>query len=291
MIEIQYCPDPGLGQVRVAGTDARQFLHAQTTQRIDDQPAGERRLAAWLNAKGRVRALFDVVPDGDEFRLILPQSEVETLLRGFGLFVLRARVTLEAVPEQAVASLLGPVDDWLARQGFASGQQAVTAAGAGLVIRAGRDRIDLTGPPDWLAELSAGLPRGDRDDFERTAVRDGLPTVSGTLRERYIPQMLNLERLGAVSFSKGCYPGQEIVARTENLGTVKRRLRQFRLGPGTRPAAGDAVVDAAGDSAGEINRIAPTDDGYALLAVVAIDADGLALGSDGRQLAPGAGPD
>jgi folate-binding Fe-S cluster repair protein YgfZ len=98
--------------------------------------------------------------------------------------------------------------------------------------------------------------------------------------------MLNLERIDAVSFSKGCYPGQEIVARTENLGEVKRRLVRFACGPGPLPTAGSEVLDSADRAVGEVNRSSATGQGCELLAVIQIDAlgDRLTLAADGREL-------
>jgi folate-binding protein YgfZ len=236
MTAARTCPQPELGVVRVSGRDARRFLHAQMTQAINDLPASGRILAAWLSARGRVRALFEVVADGDTLWLILPADNCDYLVTELSRFILRADARLE------------------------------TAATATL--------------PAALADID--LHRSDAAVVD--AIRRGLPEVTAALRERYIPHMLNLDRLGAVSLTKGCYPGQEIVARTTNLGQVKRRLSRFALGAGERPAPGDELVAADGTSAGEINRVAATASGFELLAVVPIDAGNLRLGSDGRVL-------
>jgi tRNA-modifying protein YgfZ len=100
--------------------------------------------------------------------------------------------------------------------------------------------------------------------------------------------MLNLDRLGAISFTKGCYPGQEIVARAQNLGEVKRRLARFRAGTGARPESGGVLIDAASQPVGEIDRVAAAGTGYELLAVTRIDAplERLTLETDGRVLEP-----
>jgi folate-binding protein YgfZ len=285
MTETRFCPAPGLGLIRVSGRDARQFLHAQTTQRIDDLPPTESRLAAWLNAKGRVRALFHVVPDAEAFWLVLLADEIESVVRGLSLFVLRADVKLEPAGEFAVASLLGPAASWLAERGLELDAHAVTVTDGAIVVRQGQERIDIIANPESLTRFGADLAPANRDAFELVAVRQGLPAINAASREQYIPQMLNLERLGAVSFNKGCYPGQEIVARTQNLGAVKRRLGRFATGPGARPMVGDAVVAGDGEAqAGEVNRVAATPDGYELLAVVSVASQGLALGNDARVL-------
>ena len=310
-------PDRGL--IHVAGPDARAFLHAQTTQRISDLGTGETRLAAWLTAKGRIRALFDIVPEGNAFWLVLPAELRDDVARQLGLFVLRAKVSLTPVDDRKVVALAGVDDAWLERHGLAvplggvviegRGDHAGTGADAdadadadGAGAGAGADfgstirfrtvagRVDLIGTPAALdarlAELRDVLPVESPDRAVLELISAGRPEITAATRERYTPHMLNLERLGGVSFSKGCYPGQEIVARTQNLGAAKRRIMRFRVAGGARPRPGDEIADASVDVVGEINCAAATADGYELLAVVPVETDGrgLALGTDGRGL-------
>jgi folate-binding protein YgfZ len=238
MTETTRTSQPELSVIRVTGADARAFLHAQTTRSLQDLPATGRCLTAWLNAKGRVRALFEVVADGDSLWLVLPADNRDYVITELSRYILRAKVQIAA---------------------------------------AGTDEL-----PDALAAIS--LAPTDADAL--VAIRRGIPQITAALRERYIPQMLNLDRLDAVSFTKGCYPGQEIVARSANLGEVKRRIRRFTFGDGDRPVPGDAIVSADGQSAGEINRIAATDSGFELLAVVPVTAEQLSLADDGRAIRP-----
>ena len=284
MSDLRYCRPPGLGLVRVSGRDARKFLHAQTTQRVDDLSPRETRLAAWLNAKGRVLALFDIVPDGDAFLLILPADNVEPVISGLRRYVLRDDVRIEREAARTVLTLLGDVDVQLGAPGLALGRGAVTVADGTILARTGERRIDLIAAA--LPALLNGVAETRADDAARAAIAAGRPEVSLALIDRYTPHMLGLERLGAVSFNKGCYPGQEIVARTEHRGAVKRGVRRFRCATGTRPAPGDAIVDAAAAPAGEVNRVATFGGGFDLLGVVSLDAEGSGcrLGSDDRAL-------
>jgi folate-binding protein YgfZ len=162
----------------------------------------------------------------------------------------------------------------------------VAALPEATLVRIAANRIDVIGSADLPGTLFAGLEETDADAATLAAIALGRPEIPAALSERYVPQMLNLERLGAVSFTKGCYPGQEIVARTEHRGQVKRRLRRLAAGPGARPAAGDAVIDTAGETVGEVNRAAATRAGFELLAVVAVETEttGLRLAADGRPL-------
>ena len=286
MLNIQTCPRKDLGLLYVTGNDARVFLHAQSTQEINDLPATETRLAAWLSAKGRVRALFDVVPAGDSFWLITPADNIDWLAQQLSLFILRSDVGLEVVEHTAVYSLCGEANEWLSGHGIDLGQHGVVCRDDALWLRESPGCINVIAKPDRLTTAFAGLASCEPDRAVLAAIATGRPDMPATLRERYIPQMLNLQRLGAVSFNKGCYPGQEIVTRTEHRGSVKRSLQRYRIDRGARPQAGDAIVDSKGLSAGEINRVAASADGFELLTVV---SDGTGSGElmiqvDSRQL-------
>lgn len=314
--------NPGL--IRVRGADARAFLHAQTTQDMAALAAGTTRPAAWLSAKGRVRALFDVVADGEDFWLIGPADDGEYLQTELARYVLRADVRIEPARDFTLLSLCGADDAWLAAhtvglapkrasevapevvpepgpeaapkvepepapevaRDFAVG--TVRRGGDTLFARTGSERIAVIAPAGPRPAALAAVPACDADRDALAAIAEGRAEIPPKLRERYVPQMLNLDRIGAVSFTKGCYPGQEIVARTQNLGSVKRRLRRYALAPGERPAPGDAIVDANGEPAGEVNRVAATGAGFELLAVTPVEAPdgGLVLARDGRPLEP-----
>jgi folate-binding protein YgfZ len=286
MPDVRFCRQPGLGILRVSGRDARKFLHAQTTQQIDDLKPQETRLAAWLNAKGRVLALFDVVPDGDGYLLILPADNVGAVIAGLRRYVLRDDVRIESAADCSVLCVIGAVDDWLGERGIALPRQGVAAAGDAILARTGERRVDVIAAAPPLPPVLAGLAEADADAAALVAIAEGRPDMPAVLADRYTPHMLNLER-NAVSFTKGCYPGQEIVARTEHRGEAKRGIRRLASPTGTRPLPGDAIVDAAGALQGEVNRAAAADGGFEILAVAGVGAGvhGLHL-ADGRALAP-----
>lgn len=287
MPDVSFCRQPGQGVLRVSGRDARRFLHAQTTQRIDDLGPGETRLAAWLSAKGRVLALFDVVPDGEGFLLILPADRLAAVSAGLRRYVLRDAVALEAASDRSVLSAVGEVDAWLADRGVVLPLHAVATAGDALLARTGERYVDVIARPGSLPAVLAGLVEADADAAALVAIGEGRPDVPAALADRYTPHMLSLER-DAVSFTKGCYPGQEIVARTEHRGEAKRRIRRFSSESSARPEPGDDIVDPEGAAAGEVNRVAATGAGFELLAVVGIEAgpEGLRLAGDTRPLRP-----
>jgi hypothetical protein len=280
MPEAYYCERRDLGLLRVAGRDAQGFLHAQTTQAINDLPRSETRLAAWLSAKGRVRALFDVVATDEAFWLITEADNVAWLATELGRYVLRSDVRLDVVTDRAVWSCGGAGGEIE----LAAGRVVERAGACWLETRS--SSILVFGKPDAVLPGLAGRPESDINAANLAAISVGRPALPASLRDRYTPHMLNLEQLGAISFKKGCYPGQEIVARTENLGTVKRRIHRFSATSGERPKPGDTIIDADDQSVGEVNRVAAAGAGYELLAVVPVESNAgeLRLEQDGRRL-------
>jgi tRNA-modifying protein YgfZ len=288
MTELAFCRAHDRAPIRVTGRDARQFLHAQTTQRLDDLAPNETRTAAWLTPKGRVRAVFDVVPDGEDFWLVTEAGNADWLAAELGRYVLRADVRLEAGGERAVYSIVGGSREWLETRGLGLDRHGVAGGNGGIWFRVAPARVDIVARPADIEPSLAGLGEATADAAALAAIAVGRPRVPAALRDRYVAQMLNLDRLGAISFTKGCYPGQEIVARAQNLGEVKRRLARFRTGAGARPETGGVLIDAASQPAGEIDRVAAAGAGYELLAVTRIDTadQRLTLETDARELEP-----
>lgn len=293
MLEPCYVRQPDLGLIRVTGADARGFLHAQTTQDLAGLGASGVRRAAWLSAKGRVRALFDVVAEGAGLWLVLPADNAGYLATELERYVLRSDVSLEPADDRAVYSVCGESAEWLGAEGIRPEPGEAAVGADALWYALGPRRVDVIGPAAAAPAPIAGLAGCRPDLAALEGIALGLPQVTAALRERYLPQMLNLDRLDAVSFTKGCYPGQEIVARTTNLGEVKRRLARFALGAGVPPPPGAEIVDVEGRPAGEVNLSARTGTGFDLLAVVSLAAarDALRLAADGRELEPRPLPD
>lgn len=285
-------PLPRLGLLHVAGDDAATFLHNQLTQAISDLAADASRLAGWCNAKGRLLALFRVLHTDTGLLLIADRDVIEAALPRLRLFVLRARVALTDLSgEEGVLGLAGPAAEALLAE--AAGTPAVAAEG---VTRAGDLHVvRLPGEPPvrylvaapkaqlgglW-ERFSRALTPADEGFWELLDIRAGLPDIRLETRERFVPQMLNLEPLGGISYSKGCYPGQEVVARMHYLGRLKRRMHRLES-DGAPPAPGSGLRTAAGKDAGEVVRAAtrPTG-GCELLAVLRVEAEQEELLVDG----------
>src|SRR6185295_3257044 len=215
-------------------------------------------LAGWLDARGRVRALLRVWPLPDRWLLATPREGVDDLLKRLRMFVLRSAVKLGVANDVALAAVLDATPDWLAKRGLPA------AAAPDTVITRGELRWVCVAPGYWqvagpsaaVAAVEPELTRVSPAAAALAEIRLGLPAITPPLVDRFVAQMLNLDALGATVFDKGCYPGQEVVARVHNLGEVKRRARRYAT-TGPSPAIGAAVGAPSGEAVGEVVRSAP----------------------------------
>jgi folate-binding protein YgfZ len=262
-----------LGVVAVRGADAAQFLNAQLTVDVMALDAQHWQLGAYCSVKGRVLALFEMWRVDDGFRLLLPAEQSEPLRTRLARFVLRSKVRLEdAAAEWTAFGLTGPgIEAALQAIGLQIPQAPWTGCpqddGARLVRlpaspRTGA-RLMLLAPaaagPTWRRKLEAVAPV-DAGVWWWSKVDAGLPDVWAVTQERFIPQMLNLDVLGAVHFRKGCYPGQEVVARSQYLGKLRRRMMRGRA---EQASAGEDLFDQdnAGGPVGTVVVAAASPDG------------------------------
>ena len=233
-------PLPHLGIIRVEGEDAAKFLQGQLTQDFALLGASEARLAAFCNAKGRMQASFIgwQRPSG-EILLVLSRDILAPTLKRLSMFVLRAKARLSDATDHYV--LRGLAGDAL--QATAPGLQGPwtkTENGPASVVElyaADGQRRAL-----WVAPVGTASPAGaalDPSLWLWGEVRSGIATITAPIVEAFVPQMLNYESVGGVNFKKGCYPGQEVVARSQFRGTLKRRAYLVR--GDTEMAAGQEV--------------------------------------------------
>ncbi len=213
-----------LGVIRAEGEDAAKFLHGQLTHDFALLDLAHARLCAFLSAKGRMQASFiGFKRSPTEVWLVCRRDVLAATLKRLSMFVLRAKVRLtDATDGVRVAGLAGDAIKSVA--GGAENTWAKADFGAASVIHlppaAGQARAL------WLAPASEPLPAGAALDPQLWAwgeVQSGVATLSAALVDAFVPQMLNYESVDGVSFKKGCYPGQEVVARSQFRGAIKRR--------------------------------------------------------------------
>lgn len=237
---------PAVSLLRADGPDAGTFLQAQTMNDVASLVPGQWQWNGWLNPKGRVIALFALWRTGaDGFLLLLPDFPASALLPGLQRFVLRARVRLQVETGLCAAAAFGAA---LHRPDAPANMAQAIADDAWLLDMAGETARQLLLLPTAHPALAPACADGE----ERWRVQDmahGLPRLPAEPAEAWTPQMLSLQRLQAFSLRKGCYPGQEIVARTHYLGQGKRSLLRL-LGRGLAPGA--AITDSGGRPLGEV---------------------------------------
>jgi folate-binding protein YgfZ len=281
---VQTCPIDERAVIRVSGTDAASFLQAQLTQDLRELNDRQFALAAWLDAKGRVRNVFYLLRVDEEFRILCHAGLAETTVARMRLYVFRAKVEISHDAEMRVHAVVERRPQGKATLEFLppNSAQSVSQAGATRWLRLGSGLVYGTGPAPELASMTADLAAMPSGCAEAAEMKLGLPVLAPGAEECYTAQMLNLDRLGGISFSKGCYPGQEVVARTHNLGQVKRRLYCFQAQAAV--TSGADVVDANGIIVGNVLHVAECQGSFVLQAVVQIDRAAEPLLANGISL-------
>ncbi|MEX2479263.1 MAG: hypothetical protein WD928_00235 [Gammaproteobacteria bacterium] len=265
-----------LGVIAVRGDAALAFLHGQLSADLRAMTSGQTVLTAWCSPKGRVVFLLRVVVTDDGFRLLLPLDQIAACVKRLRLFVLRAAVEIEdRSAAEGVLLLRGLAANASLPETLCSGGTPELCWCVGSL----RD-IGEAWPTFAIA------PCGE-DAAALDAIRRGLPVLDHSLADEFLPQELNLDYLAGVSFEKGCYPGQEIVARVRFRGTVKRRLARLSGDPGTPAASGSRVCGVGSEQAvgTVLDCVRIADESVELLAVLRVDAEAIYLaGSPGSLL-------
>lgn len=286
---------PFLGVLRLYGQDAARFLQGQVTHDTQLLADGRTLLAACNTPQGRVIALLRLKQTEDAVYALLPVDLLEHVASRLRRFVLRARVDVQIAADLQVAWVGGhPFSETLAVESYDATRtlSAIPQAGATEVVSFdyGSGRQVVAAPGAALRaitglSLSRSLPRIE-EEWWAADIAAGLPQVFRASSEQFVPQMLNLDLLDGISFTKGCYTGQEIVARTQHLGRIKRRTFRYRVAAGA-PIAPLAGLNLEGSKVAEVVMSAPRGDAVELLAVTALDArDRTLVTEDGREAVP-----
>ena len=288
---------PGAGVMLARGPQAVDLLHAQLTQELRDWPEATARMAALCTPQGRMLAdlLLWREPDG-AIAMLLDAELLEPTLKRLRMFILRLQCSLEdARASHRVFGLLEPMaegdnarDTWQVRHdGGLTRLRLPDAPGMRRTLLGARD-------DQGMASLPA-LERGSEADWKLAEIRAGIGHVGSATVQQFVPQMLNYEVLGAVDFHKGCYPGQEVVARTQYRGSVKRRTFRLLAAAPMQPGAEIFSSEDPGQPCGVVVACAPAEspawEALAELKLAATHAGTLHLGAaDGPRLELGSLP-
>jgi hypothetical protein len=282
---------PHMGLLRFSGPDAASFLQGQVSNDTRRLAGGTPLLAAFSTPQGRVVAVLHLVPHSSGIIALLPRELVAPVRERLRKYVLRAKVNLEDLTGEFLCFGLQPAPATTLGIGGSEAPDIARAyvecAGVG-VARIGADasRCWVIGnegsiaalPPGWLAAALANPPAqtgsgGRPSEAERhwrlADIRAGIPQVYGPTSEMFVAQMLNLDLIDGISFTKGCFAGQEIIARTQHLGRIKRRMHRLRL-PAGGLAIGQQLMLPDGRS-GRVTEVADAGGHFEALAVLNTD--------------------
>jgi len=300
---------PEFGLITVSGEAGAQFLHGQLTQDIEHLQAGQARWAGYCSPKGRLMASFRAWRGEDGVvRLALSRPLTASIARRLSMFVLRAKAKVTDTSDASV--VFGLIGEAAARAAVQGTTVCVPMADAASVA-AGIELIGLpplpqdAGPelPRWLlvvpaaeaastwSRLCAAVPALHANGWRRSEVLAGVARIVPATSEHFVPQMVNFESVDGVSFTKGCYPGQEVVARSQYLGKLKRRMF-LASGSAELPLPAQDVHPLAegSDPCGEVVLAAPDGrGGFDVLFESQLDAveqAGVRIGSNALTLRP-----
>lgn len=280
------CPLLEWAALSVSGPDAASFLHGQFTNDVAGLAVGAVQYSGYCSPKGRMLANFPLARVADaEYLLVVPAAIAPALVRRLRMFVLRAKVVVAPLAEShACIGIAGPAGAAPQAQSVQQ-EEGVTVLGLPdgrllAVCAASRTR------PFWETITRSATPAGSKV-WDWLAINAGLPVITTATQDKFVPQMLNWELVGGVNFQKGCYPGQEIVARMQYLGKLKERLYRAHVAADGAATPGAPLYGAQfGEQAcGTIVNAAPAPGGGSdVLAVIQIAS----AQSDTVRLAPAA---
>ncbi|EIJ44310.1 folate-binding protein YgfZ [Beggiatoa alba B18LD] len=273
------------GLLQVTGNDAEKFLQGQFTNDVRQVNGQRSQLSAWCNAKGRVLYTFHLIKRNNDYLIFLPYEGLEAVQKRLKMFVLRADVQFTDVSEQLVSiSIAGnhSVQYLSEALGFAVPQESnmsITQGQYTVVRIAGQTPRYLviadseTQCQTWQTLTAKSVRAVGSSAWQLLNILAGIPQITTNLADQFVPQMLNYQAIGGINFKKGCYAGQEIVARMQYLATLKQRLYLIRLPADCTPQIGDdfyGVMDV--QSIGKlVNVQAHPEGGYIGLAVLSIE--------------------
>lgn len=261
-----------LGLLQAGGDDALTFLQGQVTNDMKLLDGSNAQYAGYCNPKGRMLALFLTFAHQGHFHLQLNGVLKDAIMRRLKMYVLRSKVIIEDKTDDIVRiGIAGTEAELALKTHFGNVPEAqlqlLDLESATLLRLPGPiPRFEIFTRPElaedlWRILAASCTPVGS-EGWEWHEIHAGIPDVVPATQEAFVPQMLNLDALGGINFKKGCYTGQEIVARTHYLGKVKRRMYPGHVATATAPQAGDHVFGAdSAEPVGMIARAAPCPEG------------------------------
>jgi hypothetical protein len=281
MTKSVYCELDGLGLIRFEGAEAQSFLHNQLTCDVAALAPHQSAYGGYCTARGRLLATFLLWRSGEDFFMQLPSPLCEPIRTQLSKFILRAKVkATDASSEWTILGVAGADATRLVQRaaGIApQGVHGVSHSKDAMVLRLADDRYEIVAlrgvSTGLLDALAGGATKADPDYWSWLDIRAGIPVILPATREQFVPQMVNLDSIGGVSLTKGCFPGQEIVARMHYRGTLKQRMYLASIAGSHLAQPGDKLYspDFGDQACGTVvNAARSPEGGCDLLAVMQI---------------------
>lgn len=272
-----------LGLLQVEGADAAAFLQGQLTNDIKQLDGSKSQYTGYCNPKGRLLALFLAFAHYDYIHLQLNRELLEAMMKRLKMYVLRSKVTITDMSDSIIRlGVAGPGSPDALQQIFGQVPQQpheLVTLDKGVLLRLPgplpRYQLfsDMSHAPAIWSQLGQSHRPAGKANWEWLEIQAGIPEITPQTQEEFVPQMVNLDALDGINFKKGCYTGQEIVARTHYLGKVKRRTQLAHIAADAAPRPGDNVAAADGAEIGKIVRSAPAPaGGHDVLAEIRLES-------------------
>ena len=291
------CDLSHLGLLEISGADAATFLQGQVTNDVKLLVGNNAHYSAYCNPKGRMLALFLAFSHYDHLHLQLNRELLELIMKRLKMYVMRSKVDIKDVSDTIIkfglngpqaASMLEPIFSKIPNEDY---ELVSLDNGAILKLPSVNDDArfeiftDATNAPIIWGALKNNCKIAQKPQWDWLEIQAGIPDVELKTQEHFVPQMLNLDILSAINFKKGCYTGQEIVARTHYLGSIKRRTYLGEIASEITPLAGEKITNNVQNEIGQIVRVAPNLTGnFDVLAELRIDAAAGELNYNGAAL-------
>ena len=251
------CPVTYLGILKISGSDAPKLLQGQITCNINDISHAKSSIGALCNPKGRVLSTFLLVKSADDFLMLLPKDLINSIQKRLQMYILRSAVTLENCSEQLCLFGLNVTNNAYDVERFSTTQTDYIS----INLCPSQQQQLIIAPPESAIKLwthyntEKDFKPTNSDYWRYLDLLTGIPWISTETTEEFIPQMLNLDDLGGISYTKGCYTGQEIVARTHYLGKAKRALFLAECQSANTPAPNSSIYSLDTDTEQAIAKV------------------------------------
>jgi len=289
------CETDHLGIIKVAGEDVQAFLHGQFSNDVKALDNNQSQWNSYNNPKGRLFTTFRLCKLGQDYFMLIPQELIEPVIKRLRMFVMRSKVTLDDI--SSTWKILGFAGNELSNP-TPTGMNEIQQENSVNWIRIPgvTTRVLCFGENENIEKIKLQftdkLTLSTSNHWRRLDIHSGIANIFADTYEEFVAQMVNLQITDGVSFTKGCYPGQEVVARMHYLGKLKKRMYRITINSNELPTLGENIYDAASENQQSVGKIVDAQknekgslDALAVIQVASVESKGLRIASvDGANI-------